>query len=64
MSNRDCPCKGCVPPKRTPTCHSSCTDYAEWKSGLDAENAKIREVKKEYDDLFLTMIKRKRRRRK
>ena len=61
MSNRDCPCRGCVPPKRTPTCHSSCPDYAEWKSGLETKNAKIREVKKEYDDLFLTIIKRRRR---
>lgn len=61
MSNRDCPCRGCVPPKRTPTCHSNCPEYADWKSGLDAENAKIREVKKEYDDFFLTIIKRRRR---
>lgn len=25
-----CPCIKCVPPKRTPTCHAICPDYAEY----------------------------------
>ena len=24
------PCFGCVPPKRTPTCHITCPEYAEF----------------------------------
>ena len=30
-------CNGCVPPERTPTCHCTCTKYAEQKSKHDAE---------------------------
>ena len=31
MSSADkCPCIGCVPPKRTPTCHAKCTEYAKF----------------------------------
>lgn len=26
-----CPCYGCLPPKRTPECHSSCKDYLDWR---------------------------------
>lgn len=25
-----CPCKDCVPPKRTPTCHPECKEYNDW----------------------------------
>jgi hypothetical protein len=25
-----CPCKGCLPPKRSASCHSTCSAYAEW----------------------------------
>lgn len=27
----DCPCCGCVAPKRTSTCHPTCPEYIEWK---------------------------------
>ena len=34
-------CNGCVPPKRTPTCHSDCPDYiredTENKARLEAD---------------------------
>lgn len=31
MSNANCPCKGCVPPKRCPGCHGSCAEYIAWQ---------------------------------
>ena len=32
-------CNGCVPPKRTPTCHAPCPDYIREKAVTDAEAA-------------------------
>ena len=29
-------CNGCVPPKRSPTCHGSCPDYIREKAENDA----------------------------
>lgn len=26
----ECPCDGCVPPKRTATCHSTCNEYKKY----------------------------------
>lgn len=60
MSNRVCPCKGCVPPKRTLSCHSTCQEYTDWKTDLEALNDKIRESKKEYADFIPAKLKRKR----
>ena len=31
MSNANCPCKECVPPKRCPGCHGSCAEYIAWQ---------------------------------
>ncbi len=28
--NPGCPCKGCLPPTRTSTCHSTCQLYVDW----------------------------------
>lgn len=39
MGNVTC-CYGCVPPKRTPTCHATCPEYAEQQ----AANAEKREA--------------------
>jgi hypothetical protein len=30
-------CKGCMPPERSPTCHCTCTKYAEQKAKHDAD---------------------------
>lgn len=30
MSNSNCPCNGCVPPKRYPGCHGGCEEYKSW----------------------------------
>ena len=30
MSNKDCPCKDCVAPKRKRACWSSCPEYIAW----------------------------------
>ena len=32
-------CNGCVPPKRSPTCHGTCLDYIKEKAKHDAEAA-------------------------
>lgn len=45
MKNK-CPCKGCLPPRRSPACHTTCTHYAEWKAERDKKNAQVREAKK------------------
>ena len=30
MPRKDCPCLGCVPPKRHEACHDSCEAYKDW----------------------------------
>ena len=60
MSIGICPCIDCVPPKRTSTCHSSCQEYKDWKTAHDDRNAKIRKIKQDYYDYFLSNIKRRR----
>lgn len=30
-------CNGCVPPKRTPTCHATCPEYAKEKAKHELE---------------------------
>lgn len=30
MFDEVCPCKDCVPPERTSTCHSHCGKYIKW----------------------------------
>ena len=39
----ECPCKGCIPPKRSSICHSSCKAYLDWKKELDEQNRVINE---------------------
>lgn len=41
-----CPCKGCVPPKRTSTCHSTCQDYIMWSAEHQARLNAIHEAKR------------------
>ena len=62
MVNFICPCKDCVPPKRTLGCHSACQEYTDWKTAYETAKAKSREIKKEDDDVFITRsrIRRKR----
>lgn len=33
-----CPCKECVPPVRTPGCHSHCDLYKAWKAEYEELN--------------------------
>ena len=35
-------CKGCVPPKRTPTCHSTCEEYLKEKAKWEEEKKAIK----------------------
>lgn len=41
----DCPCRGCVPPKRNPSCHTSCKEYKDWKESLPKHNDDNYEIK-------------------
>lgn len=38
-------CNGCVPPKRTPTCHATCPEYLEQKAKHDADRERINKAK-------------------
>lgn len=46
MKISDNPCKRDCP-KRSPTCHGSCPDYADYKERLNKENALIRKKQDE-----------------
>ena len=40
---KECPCKGCTfDTGRSPTCHSECERYKEWKAEHDEEREKQR----------------------
>ena len=41
----DCPCRHCVPPKRTYTCHITCKEYKDWSEAKRIR--KCRQNKKE-----------------
>lgn len=41
-----CPCKGCVPPKRHSTCHSTCPDYISWSAEQQAHREEIYQAKR------------------
>ncbi len=63
-SNSDCPCNGCVPPKRNETCHATCKDYPKWREEQDIKNAEIYREKKALQDVLActrkdSVIKRK-----
>lgn len=55
-----CPCKGCVPPKRTLGCHGKCKEYIEWREKYEKE--KNNENLGEEIDRYYTSKKRRRRR--
>lgn len=38
-------CNGCVPPKRTPTCHATCPEYTQQKEQHDAERERINKAR-------------------
>ena len=39
-------CNGCVPPKRTPTCHATCPEYTQQKAKHEAERERINKAKR------------------
>lgn len=59
----NCPCKGCVPPKRNAECHSICPEYKEWSAAEQIKKAKIRELREEEQAYDAMSIKRCRGRR-
>ena len=42
----ECPCKDCVAPKRTATCHQTCEDYKKWVKKHLISKALIEENKR------------------
>ena len=64
MQVNECPCKGCVPPKRNAECHSICPEYKEWKAAETQKNEKIREIREAENAFEASIIKRYRGRRK
>lgn len=48
----ECPCKNCVPPKRTPSCHSMCDAYIKWLE----EHNKEKELSKAYNEFINDII--------
>lgn len=54
-------CKGCVPPKRSIRCHSTCPEYLEEKERHDQFNKLKDEKKKKEDGLIEYEIKSKNR---
>ncbi len=55
-TNDQCPCINCVPPKRTPTCHAKCPEYAEFCANLKQKKQEKRKAE-EVDVYFSTKRK-------
>lgn len=58
---RDCPCNGCVPPKRHEACHDHCIEYKEWKQPIvDSYDQRATAVNRRMlnDDMYRAMEKR------
>jgi hypothetical protein len=45
--NEDCPCNGCVPPKRKRACHGSCPEYKTWDSEKREKKAEYMKMVRE-----------------
>ena len=45
-------CNGCVPPKRTPTCHATCPEYIQAKAKHDAQREQIRKADRTRHDIY------------
>lgn len=43
----NCPCDGCVPPKRHTHCHEKCPDHDKWRKKEDEKASMIRKKKQE-----------------
>ena len=56
MNVNDCPCKGCVPPKRNAECHSKCPEYIEWNTLHQQELEKIRAANDAENDWARTRL--------
>jgi hypothetical protein len=52
MGANDCPCKGCVAPKRHSGCHSVCEEYIAWHLARQDELALIHRIHQEETDCF------------
>ena len=59
----ECPCRYCVPPKRSATCHSTCKDYIDWTVEHKQYKDKIAEAKRLETEDFLSRLQKYRQRR-
>ena len=60
MSNANCPCKECVPPKRCVGCHGVCAEYIAWSKKHIRHKIAVnaaREKQKICDDCTITEIR-------
>lgn len=48
----NCPCKGCVPPKRNAECHSNCKDFKIWDQEHRQKLESIRKDKESQDACY------------
>lgn len=63
MAN-DCPCNGCVAPKRHPGCHAECPEYTEWSAKRRQHLEYISEMRRVEDDLFPNYRRKRKKRRR
>lgn len=63
-NSENCPCRGCVPPKRTSTCHSECPEYIKWHNTRMEEKTKIYEARRADEDYFPPRMRRGQNRRR
>jgi hypothetical protein len=54
----DNPCRWCLPPKRTPTCHSTCEEYKLWREEYDRRKADVDNEKGRCRDYYIEKKKR------
>lgn len=45
LKTGECPCKNCVPPKRSPGCHGKCPEYIEWHNDRIQDASARRKIK-------------------
>lgn len=48
----ECPCRYCVPPKRSAGCHAVCPEYTKWNAARQQCLKKMHDVQKVERDCF------------
>lgn len=58
LNTDDCPCMGCVPPKRHATCHATCEEYRTWERMHD-KRRKEKQHQRELDEVYFVGVHRR-----